>query len=207
MCTESFNPTDNEIRRQLLETLYNFALKETKAHFPVLSRENIQKMLNFPDAKLDFNIVYLEQKGLIELRRGASPYWYGAQITAFGIDVLQNQDKYNDQFPFLPVAIQEINGDGIGTAVQAVGSQVTFNQRITDAFQQALTMTEKKADLPLTLREEIRKHLVLLEKELKSEKPDAGRIRKLWKWLKRNAGWVVPTLTAVVLEGLKMAIG
>jgi hypothetical protein len=207
MSYKTFRLTNNEIRRYLLEILYNFAQKDTKAHFPAVSREQIQEILKISEAELNFNMVYLDQKGLVKLHRGASPDWYSAQITVFGIDVLQNKDKYSEQFPFIQTTIQQIYGDVYGTVAQAVESQVNFDQQVTSAFKQARDMTKAKEDIPPKLMEEIEKNLDLLEEELKSKEPDAGKIQKLWKWLKRNANWVVPTVTQVVLEGMKVALG
>ena len=201
MCNEPFRLTDNEIRRRVLETLYDFAQKKTKGHFPPLSREEIQEILKIPNEKLNFNMVYLQQKGLIELHVGHDQYWYGARITAFGIDVIANKEKYAQRFPFIQT-IQEIHGDVYAPVIQAVESQVSFNQQVVTVFQQARNMTETKEGIPPTLREEIKKHLNLLEEELKSKEPDASKIQRLWKWLKRNANWVVPTLTQVVLRFL-----
>jgi len=45
------------------------------------------------------------------------------------------------------------------------------------------------------LEEEIKKKLKLLEEELHSREPNLDKIQELWKWLKQNAGWIVPTLT------------
>jgi hypothetical protein len=198
MCNEPFRLTDNEIRRRVLETLYNFAQKETKGSFPPLSRQDIQQILEIPNEKLNFNMVYLQQKGLIELHVGYDQYWYGARITAFGIDVVTNKEKYAQRFPFIQ-AIQEIHAPVYAPVIQAVESQVNF-QQVTTAFQQARNMTEKKEDIPKALREEVKKQLNLLEEELNSKEPDVGKIQTSWKWLKRNANWVVPTLTQVVLK-------
>jgi len=149
---------------------------------------------------------YLDEKGLISLSRGIGN-WFYARITAFGIDVVENKEKYGEEFPFLQTVVQEIHGDVYGTIIQAVKSQVSFNQQASNAFQQARILTETNEGISPSLREEIQEHLNLLEKELKTKEPDAGKIQKSWIWLKRNATWVIPTLTQVVLEGLKIALG
>jgi len=59
----------------------------------------------------------------------------------------------------------------------------------------------------MDLREETTRNLDSLQQELMKEEPDVGRVQRLWKWLKRNADWVVPTLTEVVIEGLRRAVG
>lgn len=194
----------NEIRHRILEILYKFA-QESPESFG-MHKDAIQQLLKIPEKKTFFNILYLEQKGLIEVSTVIGG-WVSARITAFGIDVVENKERYGEEFPFIQTTIQEIHGDVYGTVVQAVESQVSFNQQVTTAFQQARNITETKEGIPPTLTEEIKKHLNLLEEELKRTEPDAGKIQTSWKWLKRNANWVVPTLTQVVLEGLKIALG
>lgn len=107
----------------------------------------------------------------------------------------------------IQASIQEIHGDVYGPAIQAVSSQVSFSQQVNDAFRQAYGMVETKGDVPPEQKEEIKKNLNLLEEELNKKEPDAGKIQGLWKWLRRNASWVVPTLVQVILEGTKMALG
>jgi hypothetical protein len=43
--------------------------------------------------------------------------------------------------------------------------------------------------------------------EFGKEKPDAGKIQRTWDWLKENAGWVVPIISNIVIEGLKRVFG
>ena len=196
----------DEIRHRILEILYEFE-QENPLIVGGLSRDKMKEILHISEEKMDFNMVYLEQKGLLTLFKGIGT-WFHARITAFGIDVIGDKEKFSEQFPFIQTNIQEIHGDVHGILVQAVESQVvSFNQQITTAFQQARNITETKEDIRPTLREEVKKYLNLLEEELKRKEPDAGKIQMLWKWLRRNANWVVPTLTQVVLEGLKMALG
>ena len=166
----------------------------------------MKEILQIPEKQMDFNMFYLKEKRLVSLFEVIES-WIYARITAFGIDVIERKEKYLEEFPFIQTAIQEIHGDVYGTVVQAVESQVSFNQQVDTVFQQARKITETRTDIKASLREEVKKHLNLLEEELKRKEPDAGKIQTLWKWLKRNANWVVPTLTQVVLEGLKIALG
>jgi len=196
--------THNEIRQHILEILYKFD-EENPGSIGGLTRDRMKEVLQIPEKKLDFNVFYLGKKGLIELSKGIG-IWFYARISAFGIDVIENKEKYSERFPFIQTTIQEIHGPVYGPVIQAVESQVRFNQQVTTAFQKAREIIATNEEVPPTLMEEIRKHLNLLEEEIKSKEPDAGKIQALWKWLKRNANWVVPTLTQVVLEGLKMAL-
>lgn len=58
-----------------------------------------------------------------------------------------------------------------------------------------------------SLKERIQKQLTLLEEELEKEEADLGKVQRLWKWLKENASWLVPTLADVVIESVKLAMG
>jgi len=197
--------TNDEIRHGILEILYKFAQENPSSIFG--NKKAMHEALQISEKRMDFNMLYLEQKVLVKLFKTLGALWSGAEITAYGIDVIEDKDKYSKQFPFIQTTIQEIYGDIYGTVVQAVGSQVNFNQQVTSAFKQARDMTKAKEDIPPKLREEIEKNLDLLEEELKRKESDAGKIQKMWKWLKRNANWVVPALTQVVLEGVKIALG
>ena len=191
----------DKIRHRILKILYKFAQENPESLG--LDKETVLQILQIPEKAIFFNILYLDEKGLVSVSRGIGN-WFYARITAFGIDVIENKEKYGEQFPFIQTTIQEIRAPVYGNVVQAVESRVTFN-KVSTAFQQARNITDTKEDIPSSLREEIKKLLDLLEEELKSKEPDAGKIKNLWKWLKKNAKWVIPMLSHFVLEGLKMA--
>ena len=194
----------DEIRHRILKILYIMAQENPESLG--LDKETINKILDVPEKTIFFNMQYLAEKGLISLFKGIGT-WFHARITAFGIDVVEDKEKYGEQFPFIQTTIQEIHARDIyGSVVQAVESQVTFAQQVGSVFQQARGITEAK-DIAPTLRMQIEERLNQLEEELKKTEPDAGKIQELWKWLKRNANWVVPILVSAVLEGLKMALG
>lgn len=195
--------SNSEVRHRILEILYNLAQQKPSS---MMEDNSLQKLLEVSQEKMDFNALYLAEKGLVRLHWGFNKRWW-AEITAYGVDVIENKKRYSEKFPFIQTTIQTIHGDVYGNVVQAVESKVDFNQQVSSAFQEALDIIISKKDIQLTLRNEIEKNLRLLEKELRSQEPDAGKIQKLWKWLKKNAIWVIPTLSHVVLEGLKMAFG
>jgi len=196
--------SNDETRHLILEILYRHARE--KGTRIGLRLDQIQKMLNIPDNLVIFNLEYLDQKGLITMKRLASG-WENISISAYGIDVIERKDEFRDKFPFIQTTIQEIHGDVYGTVIQGVSSQIIFNLQLVDAFQQARKITEMKQDISSEDREKINENLDSLEDELKKEESDAGKIQRTWKWLKRNANWVVPILTQVVLEGLKRSLG
>ena len=198
------SPSDDEIRHAILELLLKAAKDNTTA--AGMNKEQVCENLQIPDERIEFNMNYLEQKRLVA-RSGfmGPPYWF-ASITAFGIDVVEQKERFAAEFPFIQVTIQHIGGNVYGPAVQAVNSQVTFNQQVTDAFKRAYNIVENKTDATADQKEEIKKNLKALEEELETKEADAGKIQKVWKWIQRNANWLVPTLSQVVIEGTKIAL-
>jgi hypothetical protein len=147
----------------------------------------------------------------IEKIRGATKEIEDIKIKLNGVgktfppfEILKRLEDYG-KFP-IQVVIQHIQGSIQGNVIQEGVSQVSFNQWATDAFKRAYLQVENKADVSLKLRENVKKKLEILEEELKSNRPDAGKIQKYWNWLRRNASWVIPVITEVVIEGMKALV-
>ena len=100
----------------------------------------------------------------------------------------------------------QIQGDVNAPIIQATDSQVNFSQQVNDAFKQAYRMVENKIDVQPEQKEDIKKNLKVLEEELQNKEADLGRIQKAWTWIKRNADWLVPTLTQVISDGIQIAL-
>jgi len=197
--------SDSEIRHMMLEVLLKASQEDPTG--VGLDRDKMKEILQIPENKMDFNMFYLKDKGLVQLLQSLGTPWNFAQITAYGIDVVENKEKYKDEFPFIQTTIQEIHGNVYGSVIQAVASEVSFSQQVTDVFKQAYKIVETKGDVPPEQKEEIKKNLKLLEEELQNKEPDAGKIQGLLRWLKQNASWVVPTIMQVILKGIEMALG
>jgi hypothetical protein len=156
---------------------------------------------------MDFNVLYLEQKGLVKCLKTLSSLWAMVQITAFGTDVIENKGKYKAMFSFVNTTIQ-VQGPNYGNIIQATdNSTVNFSQQVSDAFKKAYETIEAKEGVSAESKEEIRQSTKALEGELTSKEPDAGKIQKSWKWLQQNASWIVPTLSQVVSTGIRIALG
>ena len=197
--------SDDQIRYAILEVLHK-AARDNPTSFG-LDRDKMQEILKIPENRIEFNMPYLEEKGLVK-RSGfmGPPYWF-ATITAFGMDVVEHKELYASQLPFIQVTIQQIQGNIQGNIIQAVNSHINFSQQVTDAFKKAYSTVETKTNVSLEQKEEIKKNLKILDEELQNTKKDAGKIQKAWDWLQRNANWLIPTLTQVVSDGIKIAFG
>jgi hypothetical protein len=197
--------SDDQVRLNILRELLQEA-KENPGSLG-MDRTELKDKLNVPEKQMDFNMLYLEEKRLVKLIGYMGVIWSNAKITAFGIDVITHKEQFASQFPFLKISIQQINAPVQGNVIQAVDSTIIFNQQVSNAFREAYNKVDAKTDIPTEKKQEIKDELKVLEEELLKEEKDAGRIQKAWDLLRRNANWLAPILTTVVLEGIKIALG
>ncbi|MGA3110579.1 MAG: hypothetical protein ABSE15_00920 [Candidatus Bathyarchaeia archaeon] len=97
-------PSHDEIRFSILTILYEKA--ELTPKDPMIDREKFTEVLNVPDNKIDFDLIYLEQEKLIaraNLYRGSS--YKSSKITSAGINVIEHKEENKNRFPFLTATI------------------------------------------------------------------------------------------------------
>jgi len=195
------SPND-EVRYRILQILYDYYHENpTGVGF---SRKPMFDLLNVQENLMDANMLYLEEKRLVRIHGSMAYAWNWAKIKAFGIDVIENKEKYKNRFPFINV--QQIHGDVYGNVVQAGGdSHVTIVQ-IDEAFQRARDLTEAKADISEELKKNVEDNLTTLKEEIKKDELELGKIQKIWKWLKETASWVVPILKDIILKVMEKGI-
>lgn len=190
---------NKQIRYRILSILYDYFHENPKS--AGIDRTNMMKTLDVTENLMDANMVYLKEKHLVKVIETMGSLWRVAKINAFGIDVIENKEKYKDQFPF--VQVQIVHGDNYGNMSQAsTGSQITINQ-IVESFQRARDLTSVKTDISEDTQKEVDDNLTTLEDEIKKNEPELGKVQKIWKWLKGNASWVVPILKDIIVEGMK----
>lgn len=98
---------------------------------------------------------------------------------------------------------EDIKGSTIAAGQStAIGAHA----QVINSFNEACRLVEATADITKSLKRKVIRKIGLLEEELRKKEPDAGRIQSIWRWLKKDADWVVPTLTQVVIEGLRRAV-
>lgn len=221
--------TNDQVRKFILEALYNHENKYPDPSDPLRNNLSLQKELQVSIAQINACISYLNQKGLITVKEvdwpedeykenqkflqehgkfGRPLPLYRLKITALGVDVVERKDQFAKEFPFMQV-IQNISGNNYGNLTATQGNQnvITINQQITDAFKQAYDKV-KDANLQPEQKEAINGQLKDLEQELHKEgKAEVGKIQKISKWFKDNANWVVPILSDVIKRGLEKACG
>lgn len=95
----SFDNSFFRIRRDILKVLYSFFREYPYARIEL---RDIEKACCTNTKDLNWNIVYLEKCGYIELGRSSESYPYvacSASITAAGIDLAEDGKAFNRRFP------------------------------------------------------------------------------------------------------------
>ena len=195
--------SDNQVLLDILKSLYS-RISDDPASLGV-DRAIIQATLQISPKQMDDNMSYLAERNLVVLAGTANGKWTFAKITTDGIDVIQNKEKYADKFPFTQ-ASSLIHEEGQEKVFRTTQLKVSFSEQVSNAFKHACDQV-LSAKLSNSEKGKIEKQLKSLEKELlKSRKADLSSIQKDWESLKKNAGWLSPTLAPVMLEGVKIVL-
>lgn len=89
--------TNIEIRRKILEMVFE-CFKEHPYHR--ITPKEFKEELNIGLKELNYNVIYLEEKGLLELQKPLEgSLFVGARITSKGIDLLEDEYKFDIMFP------------------------------------------------------------------------------------------------------------
>ena len=196
--------SDDQVRFNILELL-NKRVSDNPASLGT-DRAIIQDLLKVSEKQMDDNMHYLEEKALVALSRTKTSQWTFAKITADGIDVMENKERYTEKFPFLQTSTSQIPQEGTENLPQKPQSETSFIELSADAFKQARDQV-RGAKISNSDKEKIEKQLKALEKELqKAKKADLTTIQKCWEWLKKNANWLTPTIGKAVLEGIRTSL-
>lgn len=127
--------------------------------------------------------------------------------TDFLANYLSKELESLEKLPFKQIAIQNIQGNNYGSLTQTVKSKEDFSLRVNTIFKQSYELVDKETNVSLDQKPKIKKNLRTLEKELQNKAPDASKVQSLWKRLKKNAKWLVPTISPIIEELAKKAFG
>ena len=88
-----------EIRRKILEMVY----ERFKEHpYYMVTPKEFKDTLSIDSKELNYNIVYLEEKGYLELQKSLDgDIFVAARITTKGIDLIEDENEFNIIFPSL----------------------------------------------------------------------------------------------------------
>lgn len=202
--TISMSYNHDFIRMQILRMLYDYEQQKPRGSMGQ-ERNDIfavlRFMFNVPEKIMDFNIEYLEGKGLVKLIKswGGGILWRNASITPLGIDAVEGKQVFTPELPFLNVNIQQVGDVYGGQVSQAIGSNISTLQ-VSDSFDIVQKAIRERTDLSDEKKTEALESLQTIVEEVKKETPDAGRLQRAWAWLKRNVGWVAPIITQVLIK-------
>jgi hypothetical protein len=202
---------DNQVSQEILQLLYSRFNPDD--HGFGVDRAIIQALLGLSEKEMDDNVSYLEEKALVTVHRGAGAKWMFAKITPEGNEAIGNRGGFSaEKLPFAQAAPSQIPyekqhyPDMTEPGEPPEFSDLSFPEQLSEAFDKANHQVFAK-NISGSEKGKIEKQLRELEKELrKMEKADLGKIQQIWVWLKKNAGWVNPTIAQVVLEGVKTAL-
>lgn len=159
--------TDVEIRRKILEIIY----ERFKEHpYYIVTPKEFEKALNIGLKTLNYNIIYLEEKGYVELQKPLEGnIFVGARITSKGVDLIEDEYQFNIVFP-----------DGLTETSTQLAIFKEFDGLISSL--ESLNDTEIDKNLKDIIIEEIK----AVQKELKKIEPSYLKIKNLLTKIKEN---------------------
>ena len=146
LCVQS-SVTNSEIRRTILEMLY----ERFKDHpYGRITPRELQETLNISLKELQFNAIYLEEKGLIELQKPLEgSLFVGARATPKGIDLVEDDYQLDVFFP-TPGGQQAIPAtvfENLRNLINEVGESYELGEQqkeiITEEIKEVLKELEK----------------------------------------------------------------
>lgn len=172
------NFTDQEVRKQILKTLYDHWLE---SHNTKLLTENVRKALFLPLNIYERNVDILIQKDNIDPLVQNSQL-ISISITQKGVEYVEN--GFQEQFSVTQVI--QIMGDQIKTTVTGNHNIVNIKGELNQLFLSLESEVELKHSQD---KDEVLKLLSELKGEMEGEN-DYNKLQTTLKRLKKSAGWL-----------------
>ncbi|RKX71729.1 hypothetical protein DRP53_00655 [candidate division WOR-3 bacterium] len=167
---------DRELRRQILRLLYE-KFQEHPYH-RILAKEFCE-IIGVPLQRLDYNMIYLEEKGYVELQKPREgDVFISARITAKGIDLVEDDFEFDLRF----------RKDQIEKKADPIHRLEELKRDVARSRPRSLT----KDDLLAEIEE--------LKCELKSERPSYRRVKERLNFLRRKEPDVARRLTDILKD-------
>jgi len=195
---------NSTIRRSILEILFK-RFKENPNLF--VSREELLKVIYWP-LDLDSNIIYLEEKGYVELQKAFGTPFIGARIKAKGIDLLENGSEFNIKFP-IRQNITHIEGNMVGVVSQGDNAQIVSQVQIGESFSNILKEIESSRDFDVETKRVVKSRVQEIYTEIQKSGPNASKVKLALNFLEEKAKWVYdkivtdPLFTSILVEVAK----
>jgi hypothetical protein len=157
--------TNPEIRRRILEIAYQRF--QENPYYRITPAE-FKEALNINIKDLHFNIVYLEEKGYLELQKPVEgTLFITARITVKGIDLVEDEYQLNMAFP-----------------VKKDTAKVQIN--VFKEFDLIVDKINASDAIGANTRELIIEEVREIQKELKKIKPSYGRVKAVLDQIKQR---------------------
>ncbi len=167
-----------EIRRRILEMLYE---KFTEHPYYRITPKEFKNKLKINIRELNFNVIYLEEKGLIELQKPLEgTLFVGARITTKGVDLVEDEYRFNMMFP--------------------LASTRSVSENILAKFNLLREGIETDKNLSPELREIIVEEVRSIEDELKKAEPSYGVVKKMLDKIKDRNFEIYERLSAIMKD-------
>jgi len=198
----------NEIRRKVLEALSSF--DNINPQQPVFTHQ-IASKTSLGATEINSALFYLRDKNYVEIRSETDQGTLLTRITAFGRDIVENEEKLEQELPLVSVTIDQsktqnisdIHGSAISLEGDATLSQQTSVQALFANIYQKIDQ-ELKSD-PRT-NHQLKKEVKEVEDAISDGNVTIGGIKeKLWTILKK-ASWLKEILFPIVIEAIKRKI-
>lgn len=178
---------NNEIRRKILEILYNNKLNNLEKGF--YNTKLYEEFSNIDENIFNFNLDYLKKKYLIRSTKVLGQRYYIVRITADGIDVVEDDEKLNRLFPFIN---QTIIYNSPGTVINSNNVSISIKESFNPIYQEINERNPKN-------KSEIKSKVDELKQELEKDEINKSKVQECSKWLKKNAKWTIPMITQIFI--------
>jgi hypothetical protein len=156
---------NSEIRRKILEMLY----ERFKEHpYYRITPKEFKEILDIDLKKLYYNIIYLEEKGEVELQKPLEGNLFvGARITTKGIDLIEDEYQLNILYP----------------VAQPKKSTRTYSRH---DFDKLIKKIESMDTMNNDTKELTIEEIVKIKSELKKPEPSYSKVKSLVEKIKEK---------------------
>ncbi|MGB8656954.1 MAG: hypothetical protein WCE90_04105 [Candidatus Zixiibacteriota bacterium] len=202
--------TKNEERRKILEVLCKF--DDDKPRHPVFTHK-IAERASLDSKTINSALYYLRDKNYVEITSETSHSGDDillVRITAFGRDIVEDEEKLEKEFPLVSVTIDQSSkrtqniGVAYGSAISQEGdaalTQRTSIQALsTSVYQRIDQQLKDDQELNTRLKNEVKE----VEDAISDGNVTVGGIKdKLW-CIAKKASWLKEILFPIIIEAIK----
>jgi len=145
-----------------------------------MTSNELKETLNIGQKELQFNVIYLEEKGLLELQKPLEgSLFVGARITPKGIDLVEDEIQLDIVFP-------------------AQSTETSISTEIFDELQHLIHETSKSNEINPDTKELIVEEIAEIQKQLKLSEPSYAEVKKLTERIKNHNSDIGRRLLAII---------